>query len=58
MDANDEKPEFLNMPAIADVMEVSKGECFFNNNVGLSQASSLEITSLDYNKPIKTSLSC
>lgn len=26
MDANDEKPEFQNMPAIADVMEVSRGE--------------------------------
>lgn len=30
MDANDEKPEFQNMPAITDVMEVSRGEsCSF-----------------------------
>lgn len=32
MDANDEKPEFLNMPAITDVMEVSRGECSSLNN--------------------------
>lgn len=42
MDANDEKPELLNMPAITDVVEVSKGESLFNINVGLSQPSSLK----------------
>lgn len=27
MDANDEKPEFQNMPAIIDVLEVSYAKC-------------------------------
>lgn len=34
MDANDEKPEFQNMPAIADVMEVSRGGSTSSISVG------------------------
>lgn len=34
MDANDEKPEFQNMPAIADVMEVSRGGSSSSITVG------------------------
>lgn len=34
MDANDEKPEFQNMPAIADVMEVSRGGRHFLHYCG------------------------